>query len=446
MAVKHHGWQEILLKLAPLQVPQKKLLAVNVAALGWNIAGKIPGFSFQKAESVFPALTCSAQASFRTAAPPQSHGMVSNGLFFADLRRVLFWEQSSALVHGARIWEKFRSLGGRAGMMFWQQSLGEDVDLLFSPAPIHKHGGGMIQDCYCQPGDLQQRLDAATGRRFNLMHYWGPLASRKSSDWIVDATLALLDQREIAPDLLLTYLPHLDYDLQRYGPCGPQAAKALDSMADYLRRLREKAEARGYEWLVFGDYAIEPVMRGAIFPNWSLRKAGLFSTRTIKGMSYADFFASRAFAVADHQIAHVHTAGPGALEKAREVLQALEGVAAVLDRGQQRERGVDHPRGGDLLLVAEAGAWFAYPWWLEKDEEPDFATHVDIHNKPGYDPCELFFGWPPLSVSQDVNRIRGTHGRGGESNAIAWASSIPFERAPATFVELASVTKSWLET
>ena len=424
--------------------PRKKLLVIDIAALGSNVASKLGGFFFQDTVSAFPAVTCTAQAAFRTAAPAQTHGMVSNGLFFPELRKVLFWEQSSALVHGPRIWEKYRADGGKVAMMFWQQSLGESVDMILSPAPIHKHGGGMIQDCYSEPRDLYDRLATKVRKNFNLMHYWGPLASRKSSDWIVAATHALMAEPD-APGLLLTYIPHLDYDLQRHGPDSPKAHKALDVLAGYLGRLQKAAAEHGYEWLIFGDYAIEPATKGAVFPNRALREAGLFATRKIKGMSYADFFSNPAFAVVDHQVAHVYTNGSESLEKARTVLQKLDGVASVLDRAQQRALGVDHPQGGDLLLIAEEGTWFAYPWWTEKAEAPDFATHVDIHNKPGYDPCELFFGWPPPGVSLDTTRIHGTHGRGGATNHIAWTSSVTFDRPIATFLDLAAATKSWLD-
>ena len=251
-----------------------------------------------------------------------------------------------------------------------------------------------------------------------------------------------------APDLLLTYIPHLDYDLQRHGPSSPKAHKAARSARTiYIARLQKHAAGAGLRVANLRRLRHRTGERKArSFPNRALREAGLFSTRAmLKGMSYADFFSNPAFAVVDHQVAHVYTDGPESLEKARTVLQKLEGVASVLDRGQQSALGVDHPQGGDLLLVAAEGAWFAYPWWTEKNEAPDFASHVDIHNKPGYDPCELFFGWPPISVSSDVNRIRGTHGRGGETNAIGWASSITFESNPATFLELAATTKSWLD-
>ncbi|HWB59965.1 MAG TPA: alkaline phosphatase family protein [Chthoniobacteraceae bacterium] len=423
---------------------QKKLLVIDIAALGSNVASKLGGFFFQNATSAFPAVTCVAQADFRTATPAGAHGLVSNGLFFPNLRKVLFWEQAAALVQGPRIWDKFRARGGKVGMMFWQQSLGESVDMVLSPAPIHKHSGGMIQDCYSEPRGLYGRIAKKVRRNFNLMHYWGPLASRKSSDWIVAATCALMSEPD-APGLLLTYIPHLDYDLQRHGPDSPQAHKALDVLAGYLGKLQKAAADGGYEWLIFGDYAIEPVTKGAVFPNRALREAGLFATRNIKGMAYADFFSNPAFAIVDHQAAHVHTNGPEALAKAKDVLQKLDGVAAVLDREQQRAIGVDHEHGGDLLLVAAEGAWFAYPWWTDKKEAPDYATHVDIHNKPGYDPCELFFGWPPPSVSMDTTRIHGTHGRGGAGSPIVWASSLTLDRPIKTFLDLAAATKSWLD-
>jgi len=420
----------------------KKLLVVDIAAFGWNLVRHLP--EFHPAQSVWPAITCAAQASFRTAAPPQQHGIVANGLFFKDLTKVLFWEQSATLVEGPRIWDGFRARGGKVGLMFWQQSMGENVDLIVTPAPIHKHSGGMIQACYTQPASLEARLNEAVGRPFNLMNYWGPLANYKSSDWIVDAVISVMGAPDIAPDLLLSYIPHLDYDLQRHGPESEEAAKSLDILLGYLTRLKAACNDFGYDWIFVGDYAIEPVKRGAIFPNRALRAAGLFHVRDIRRMAYTDFFTSPAFAVVDHQIAHVYCRDAQAIESARACLQALPGVAAVLDRGEQAQRGIAHPRSGDLVLAAEEGAWFAYPWF-DKREAPDYAGHVDIHNKPGYDPCELFFGWPPGSVSFDTSKIRGSHGNVGEGFEVAWTSSLPLEPAPASLLDLAHATQRWME-
>ncbi len=423
----------------------KKLLVVNVAALGWELVARKPpaGFTFQQATPVFPALTCVAQASFRTAASPAQHGLVSNGLYLPDLKKVLFWEQSAALVEGPRIWEPLRARGGRVGMLFWQQSLGEAVDLVVSPRPIHKHEGGMIQDCYTQPAPLYERLCREVGKPFNLMHYWGPLASRKSSDWIAAATCAVLSAPDLAPDLLFTYLPHLDYDLQRHGPGHRSAERACDVVYGLLDQLRACAERHGYDWLITGDYAIGAVDQPAVFPNRALREAGLFGTRRIKGMAYPDFFNSPAFAMVDHEIAHVYTRDEAATRRAREVLVALAGVDRVLDRGAQRACGLDHRRSGDLVLLAKQGAWMAYPWWTDRKEAPDYATHVDIHNKPGYDPCELRFGWPPPGVSMNTARVGGTHGRVDEGSALAWATSLPLDSTPRTFLELAALVRDW---
>jgi predicted AlkP superfamily pyrophosphatase or phosphodiesterase len=421
---------------------QKKLLVVQVAALGHSLVRQRP--EFRAAQTVFPAVTCTFQAGFRTAAACGTHGLVANGLYFPELAKVLFWEQSAALCEGPRIWDDFRARGGTVGLMFWQQSMGERVDLVVTPAPIHKHSGGMIQACYTQPSGLEAYLTETVGRPFNLMNYWGPLASYKSTDWIVDATIATMGSEKFATDVLFTYLPHLDYDLQRYGPDSPKAAKALDVFLGYLTRLQAACADFGYDWLVVGDYAIEPVQRGAIFPNRALRDAGLFAMRDIRGMDYTDFFTSRAFAVVDHQIAHVYCRDAAAASAARDVLLKVDGIAEVLDRPAQAARGLAHRRSGDLLVIAENGTWMAYPWF-EKKRAPDYASHVDIHNKPGYDPCELYFGWPPGSVSFDTAKIHGTHGNVGPGFDVAWTSSLDFANEPAHVLDLAGEVRKWME-
>ncbi|MCS6771057.1 MAG: alkaline phosphatase family protein [Kiritimatiellae bacterium] len=424
-----------------------RLLILDCAALGWTqaIQIQISGVRFREARPVFPAVTCTAQATFRTASLPTRHGMVGNGLWFPDLKKVLFWEQSASLVKGARIWEAFRARGKRVGMMFWQQSLGESVDLVLSPRPIHKHNGGMIQDCYSQPPDLYERLCKMLGRPFNLMHYWGPLASRKSSEWIAEAVCAVMADPSFAPDLLLAYLPHLDYDLQRRGPTSPEAARAREVLSRLIKEILAAAEANGYDWLVFGDYSIGAVSRPAMFPNRVLREAGLFWTRRVRGMAYPDFFNSPAFAVVDHEVAHVFCRDEKIREAARSSLASLPDLDQLLEGPTRREFGIDHPNAGDFTLIARRGSWFAYPWWTDPHEAPDYATHIDIHNKPGYDPCELFFGWPPLSISLDTSKVRGSHGRVGPEDSIAWASSFEPDRPIETLVDLALAARDRIQ-
>ena len=218
----------------------KKLLLIQTAGLGYDFATRngvreIGGLEARPLQPVFPALTCTAQASLRTGLTPAQHGMPANGFFDPLLRKPWFWEQSAALVQGPRIWDAFRGRGGTVALAFFQQSLGESVDLLVSPAPIHRHGGGMLMGCYSQPADFIGRLTHFAGRPFRLCHYWGPFASAKSSEWIADAVSGLLTAPD-APDLCLTYLPGLDYDLQRFGPRHPKSVKALSVVRHELER------------------------------------------------------------------------------------------------------------------------------------------------------------------------------------------------------------------
>jgi predicted AlkP superfamily pyrophosphatase or phosphodiesterase len=330
------------------------------------------------------------------------------------------------------------------GVLFWQQSLGESVDVLISPAPIHKHHGGMIQSCYSKPVGLYDRLRTSVGRDFNLMHYWGPLASAKSSDWIASATAALLQDKD-APDLCFTYLPVLDYDLQRFGPDSEKAKKALAALQGELTEILISARENNYDVLVFGDYAIRSAGEGAVLPNLALKNKGFLQCRNIKGALYPDLYASSAFAVVDHEIAHVYVKNRDQIVEVRDVLRHLQGVGDVLDGEGQIKEGVAHTRSGELVLVADDGYWFAYPWWNDKKQAPDYAGHVDIHNKPGYDPCELFFGWPPMSVSQNTDKIKGTHGRTGDKRLSCWASTCSFETEPSSLLELALTVRSYLE-
>ncbi len=407
---------------------QGKLLVVQVAALGWELVRKYPPSSqelvFRRAATVFPALTCPVQASFRTASSPGAHGMVANGYYSRELRRAMFWEQSAFLVDGPRIWSRFRSGGGGVGMMFWQQSLGEDVDLVLSPAPIHKHEGGMIQSFYSRPPHLYRELARRIGRDFNLMHYWGPLASQRSSAWITEALSTLLLERDMhAPELVLGYIPHLDYDLQRHGTGGRHARRALQKVYRWLEDLARVAREAGYDYLFYGDYAIEETPGGPLYPNRILRAAGFFSARRVGRRTYPDLYGSPAFAMVDHQIAHIYVRDEHRLEMVRELFSDRPEIAAVLGPQEQAQRGIRHPRCGELILVAAKGYWFAYPWWEDAREAPDYAAHVDIHNKPGYDPCELFLG-PWMRVGSDPARVRGSHGRDGEGTEVAWTTSL----------------------
>jgi hypothetical protein len=177
-------------------------------------------------------------------------------------------------------------------------------------------------------------------------------------------------------------------------------------------------ERKDAELTVCGDYAIGAVDQPPAFPNATLRREGLFAVRMVDGMAYPDFYGSRAFAMCDHEIAHVYVRHKEDLDKVAELLSSTGAYEAVERRAGQHWA---HPSAGDLLLVAKKGSWCAYQWWTDSREAPDWATHVDIHNKPGYDPCELFrAGLFSLKTCQDPARVKGTHGR---QSTVAWAST-----------------------
>ncbi len=416
-----------------------KLLILQIAGLGYNFAvdnalAEIEGCEAHSLKALFPALTSPVQAVLRTALPPSRNGVLANGFMDRNLRKVLFWEQSAALVKGARIWSSHRAAGGSVGMTFFQQSLGESVDQLLSPAPVHKHGGGMITACSSKPESLYPALCRYAGGAFKLHRYWGPLASSASSRWIAKAMAGLLASAD-APDVLFTYLPSLDYDLQRFGTAHPNSRKAARELRQQLTLLFRTARDNGYDVVAFGDYAITDVSGDAVFPNRALKKAGLMKTRKIGKMLYPDMFHSAAFAVVDHQVAMVHCFDSSCRKQTAELLVSLEGVGEVMGAERQAEMQVEHPGGPDFFVTAKPGRWFAYPWWNYREEAPDYAAHVDIHNKPGYDPCELFFGKTPFQTSLDTNKIRGTHGLAGAGLEAALYTSLPFN--PESLLDLA---------
>lgn len=400
---------------------------MQAAGLGFDLLrergmSEAGGLRFRAMAAPFPGLTCPVQATVKTGLSPSGHGVPANGLWFGDLRRPMFWEQSCRLVNGPRVWDDMRRRGKRVGVLFWQQSLGEDVDVLLSPMPVHKHHGGLIESVYSRPAGLYDDLCASVGRRFRLAHYWGPMASASASRWIAEATAALMRGPD-APDLCLTYLPALDYDLQRHGPGSPQASRALECLAEDIRTIMDAAED-GWDVVVFGDYAIANVgPEGVVYPNAVLRKAGLLCTRSVEGMLYPDFHASRAFAMVDHELAFVHVDDGEFEGVVADALARTPGVARVLRGADLASAGLLHPRAGSIVAVAGAGHWFAYPWWSADEKAPDYASHVDIHNKPGYDPAELFWGLPPFTVSRNPSRIRGSHGRDGEDRRVAFAAT-----------------------
>lgn len=399
---------------------QPRTLVLNCAALSADLiadASITPTLAALAARSgtrrlapTFPALTCSVQASMLTGRPPAHHGIVGNGFYLRQLDEVRLWEQSAHQLDAPYAWAGMSQRPSIA-MLFWQTSMFAPVDWLLTPKPMHTDER-LILDCYGQPADLYPSLKQTLGE-FPLQHYWGPLSGPPATKWIADATAAVW--RNQKPDICLTYLPLMDYNTQRFGPSlnnQPLAAdlRALDAM---VAQLADMVRTDGGRLVILSEYSLSPVSR-AVALNRLLRDAGLLKIRVVDGLEYLDSGASQAFALADHQVAHIYL--PAASDKNRtaarvaELLRAADGVAEVLDESGKERMGINHRRSGDLVCVSQSDAWFSYYWWHDDAVAPHFARSVDIHSKPGYDPVELFVDRQTRTIPLDASLVRGSHG------------------------------------
>jgi predicted AlkP superfamily pyrophosphatase or phosphodiesterase len=383
--------------------------------------------------TVVPAVTCSVQATFMTGLSPQQHGAVANGWLFRDQMEVWLWRQSNRLVAGEKIWDagKARDPGFTAANMFWWYNMAASHDVGVTPRPIYKSDGRKLPDCYTQPGALRAELTDRLGP-FPLFQFWGPGTDIASTRWIADAASHVRKTRK--PTLTLVYLPHLDYDLQRFGPdeSHPKVAQSLRDVDTIAGKLIDEAMADGTRVVVLSEYGITRVDR-PILINRALRQAGLLAIREEDGGELLDIPQCRAFALADHQIAHVYVNDPRVLSETRRIVESLPGVEAVHGGAERAAIGLDHERSGELVAISDARSWFAYPYWLDDARAPDFARMVEIHRKPGYDPVELFMDpairSPKLAVGSrlirrklgfrvlmdviplDPTLVKGSHGR-----------------------------------
>jgi predicted AlkP superfamily pyrophosphatase or phosphodiesterase len=341
---------------------------------------------------VLPAVTCSTQASMLTGKLPQEHGIVGNGWLFRDTMEVRFWQQSNHLLQAepvyatARRRAKERGRQFHAAKLFWWFNQGADVDIAVTPKPHYGADGNKAFDILSYPENLANELTSTRGA-FPFPTFWGPMAGAACSMWIGRCVASVLTSR---PDLTLAYLPHLDYETQRLGPSGCDWKKLGRELDEACAPILEAARAASANVWVVNECAHVDVRR-PILINQALARDGLLASRLGAFGRQLETYESRAFAVCDHQLAHVHVRDAEDRLAVRRCLDQLDGVASIHEGPERQAIGLDHPRAGDFVVLAQPDAWFAYPFWLDDREAPDYARTVDIHRKPGYDPCELFF-------------------------------------------------------
>ncbi|MBD2080146.1 nucleotide pyrophosphatase/phosphodiesterase family protein [Leptolyngbya sp. FACHB-17] len=374
----------------------KKTVVINVVGLSSRLLGEhtpqlkqwIAQGRIATIKPVLPAVTCTAQATYLTGRYPTDHGIVANGWYFHDDCEIKFWRQSNKLVQSPKIWDVARSIDPEftCANLFWWYNMYSSADYSVTPRPMYPADGRKLPDIYTQPADLRSTLQTELGE-FPLFKFWGPATSAESSQWI--AASAKRVEELYSPTLTLIYLPHLDYCLQKIGCQPDEIAQDLQEIDAICGDLIAYYENRGAQVILLSEYGITPVNQ-PIHLNRVLRQAELLQVREELGRELLDAGASKAFAVADHQIAHVYVNDPSCLDKVKQLLEQTDGVDLVLDEAGKEAYHLDHPRSGDLIAVAKPNAWFTYYYWMDDRKAPDFARTVDIHRKPGYDPAELF--------------------------------------------------------
>jgi predicted AlkP superfamily pyrophosphatase or phosphodiesterase len=396
----------------------------TVAAAGW--VADMP--------EVLPAVTCTAQATILTGELPNRHGVVANGWLFRDTNEVRFWQQSNRLIQAEPVYATARKRAKERGKsftsakLFWWFNQGAAVDISVTPKPHYAVNGNKAFGITGTPPALPELLERELGP-FPFPQFWGPMAGAKSTQWIAAAAGRVV--RKLGPTLTLVYLPHLDYDPQRFGPGGCDMAKCVKDLDDAAAPLLDAARETGAQVWVVSEYGHCDVSR-PVYPNRALREAGLLEVRKGPFGEQLDLYGSRAFAVCDHQLTHVYVRDAEDVPRVRDVLAPVPGVAEALAGAKRSAIHLDHPRSGEIVLLSQPDAWFAYPFWLDARLAPDYARAVAIHHKPGFDPCELFFDprlrFPKLHAARrlvqkklgfrmtmdvvplDATIVRGSHG------------------------------------
>jgi len=411
-----------------------KTVVIDIVGLSSGLIGEHTPFLKQYTERRFvqtiapmlPAVTTSVQSTYLTGKWPNEHGIVGNGWYDRTDSEIKFWKQSNKLVQGEKIWDAAKQIDPTftCSKMFWWYNMYSTADYSVTPRPNYLADGRKMPDCYSHPAELRDELQKELGT-FPLFQFWGPGANIKSTQWIADASV--ITDKKYNPTLTLIYLPHLDYCLQKFGQDFNRISVELKEVDRVVEQLVSHYTKSGARIILLSEYGITDVNH-PIYINRALRENGLLQVRVERGLELMDPGASAAFAVADHQVAHIYINDPAVTSKVRSAIEKIPGVELVLDRNEQKKYHIDHERAGDLVVMADAKSWFCYYFWLDDNKAPDYARVVDIHKKPGYDPVEMFMtsklraGYKLLRkkaalryvmdvIPLDATLIKGSHGR-----------------------------------
>ena len=420
----------------------KKTVVLDVVALSGRVIGEHTPFLKKWIDNreratikpVLPAVTCAAQTVYLTGKHPSENGIVANGWYYRDTCEIRNWHQSNKLVQAPNVWDeaKRRDPNFTVSNMFWWFNMYSTADYSVTPRPLYPSDGRKLPDVHSHPMDFRDRLQKELGQ-FPLFSFWGPNANIESTRWIAEASKKVDQWTD--PTLTLIYLPHLDYKLQRVGIDFSKIAKDLNEIDAVCEDLITYYEKQGAEVILLSEYGISSV-NNPIHINRIFRKKGYIVVKDELGLETLDAGTCKAFAVADHQVAHVYVNDKKDIPEVKKLLEATPGIEKVLDEEGKKAYHIDHKRAGELVAVADKDSWFTYYYWLDDAKAPDFARNVAIHAKPGYDPVEGFanpeikflkaklgmkllkkkLGFRTMMdiIPLDATLVKGSHGRIGE--------------------------------
>ena len=383
-----------------------------------NLLRIADGASKSRIRHTFPCVTWPSQANMLTGKTVDQHGVIANGFYWPDENKVEMWTAWNKVIQQPQIWDVLKQQGKTSGAWFPMLSKGCGADYVCMPAPIHQPDGSEDLWCYTKPQEFYGQLLEELSH-FPLQHFWGPLANIKSSQWIADS--AVRAAKKFKPDFFYIYLPHLDYAAQKDGPNSETALSAVTELDQLIGQLADDMQV-AYDteitWAVASEYTITPVDH-VCYPNRVLREAGFLRTVLVEGHEHLDLENSQAWALADHQFSHVFVKDHDQtiIERVAALFDEVDGIAEGLRGDSLNRRFMNHDRSGNIVLVSTPNSWQAYYWWMDDSLAPAFASTVDIHRKPGYDPVELHFDFATKSVPLDATLIKGSHGAPAESEA-----------------------------
>jgi len=416
-----------------------RLAVINVVGLTKGLIEKhgdfLKSWSSKKTLShfppAFPAVTTTAQSTYLTGVSPSDHGIVGNGWYDREDAEHKFWKQSNHLVKGEKIWDTLKKENPdfTCAKLFWWYNMYSTADYTITPRPMYPADGRKVFDIYTQPMGMREEIKKDLGD-FPFFNFWGPKAGIPSSEWIASSAKWVEEKHQ--PDLNLIYLPHLDYILQQEGPEGENVAQEFTKIEDVVADLVTFLEHKGLEVMILSEYGISQVSQ-PIHLNRLLREQGWITIKDELGLEQLDLGASKVFAIADHQVAHVYLNDQTLLPEVKALLESTEGIESVRLGKAVFGDGIGSERAGDLIVESTPESWFTYYYWMDDTVAPDFARCIDIHRKCGYDPAELFIDpklkVPPLKIVSflakkklgmrallgviplDATLVKGSHGR-----------------------------------